>query len=66
MKVVVIGQGYVGLPLAQAAAEAGHDVVGFDINTKLIEELNNSNKLKNLTLSTDLKDIKILKFIFER
>jgi UDP-N-acetyl-D-glucosamine dehydrogenase len=58
MKVVVIGQGYVGLPLAQAAAEAGHDVVGFDINTKLIEELNNSNKLKNLTLSTDLKDIK--------
>ena len=29
--VVVVGQGYVGLPLAVGAAEAGHDVVGFDV-----------------------------------
>lgn len=30
MKVVVMGQGYVGLPLAMAAAAAGHHVVGFE------------------------------------
>ena len=28
--VVVIGLGYVGLPLALRAAEAGHDVIGID------------------------------------
>jgi UDP-N-acetyl-D-glucosamine dehydrogenase len=32
MKIAVIGQGYVGLPLAKAAADAGHHVFGFDIN----------------------------------
>ncbi|MDQ1375083.1 MAG: UDP-N-acetyl-D-glucosamine dehydrogenase, partial [Actinomycetota bacterium] len=30
MKVAVMGQGYVGLPLAMRAVEVGHDVVGFD------------------------------------
>ena len=30
--VAVIGQGYVGLPLAIRAAEVGHTVVGIDIN----------------------------------
>lgn len=30
MKVVVAGQGYVGLPLAVRAAERGHHVVGYD------------------------------------
>ena len=28
--VVVVGQGYVGLPLAMRAVEVGHRVVGFD------------------------------------
>ena len=28
--VVVVGQGYVGLPLAMRAVEVGHQVVGFD------------------------------------
>ena len=32
MRVVVIGQGYVGLPLAVRAVEVGFDVVGFDID----------------------------------
>jgi UDP-N-acetyl-D-glucosamine dehydrogenase len=31
-KVVVIGQGYVGLPLAVAAAHAGHTIVGYDVD----------------------------------
>ena len=40
MKVVVFGQGYVGLPLALAAASAGYDVIGFDINESLVKNLN--------------------------
>ena len=40
LKVVVVGQGYVGLPLAVAMAEAGHQVIGFDLNEKIIENLN--------------------------
>jgi UDP-N-acetyl-D-glucosamine dehydrogenase len=39
-RVVIIGQGYVGLPLAVAAAEAGHDVVGFDLDAARVDELN--------------------------
>ncbi|MCV9388476.1 nucleotide sugar dehydrogenase [Reichenbachiella ulvae] len=38
LKVGIIGLGYVGLPLAIAAAEK-YSVIGFDINTKRIEEL---------------------------
>lgn len=40
MKVVIIGQGYVGLPLAMSICSAGHEVVGFDLNTKIVSELN--------------------------
>jgi UDP-N-acetyl-D-glucosamine dehydrogenase len=32
MKVVIVGQGYVGLPLAMRAVEVGHQVVGYEIN----------------------------------
>lgn len=38
--VVIIGLGYVGLPLAQEAARAGLKVLGFDINTSLTTTLN--------------------------
>lgn len=40
LKVGVIGQGYVGLPISMAAAGAGYKVLGFDVNTKLVSELN--------------------------
>lgn len=40
MKVAVIGQGYVGLPIALAAAEAGYQVTGFDLNLELVASLN--------------------------
>lgn len=39
LKVVVIGQGYVGLTVAVNAAKAGHEVFGLDINKLLIDEL---------------------------
>jgi UDP-N-acetyl-D-glucosamine dehydrogenase len=40
MKIVVIGQGYVGLPLAMAFAEAGHNVIGLDKSQNLVHALN--------------------------
>ena len=39
-KVVVVGQGYVGLPLAMRAVEVGYgDVVGFDVSAERIKRL---------------------------
>jgi UDP-N-acetyl-D-glucosamine dehydrogenase len=35
----VIGLGYVGLPLATAAAAVGLDVIGFDVNERYVEDL---------------------------
>jgi UDP-N-acetyl-D-glucosamine dehydrogenase len=39
----VIGQGYVGLPLALVFAEAGFRVVGFDLDPAKVEALNRGN-----------------------
>ena len=38
-KVVVVGLGYVGLPLAVRAAEVGHQVVGVDVDPRKIDRL---------------------------
>ncbi|WP_326641753.1 nucleotide sugar dehydrogenase [Streptosporangium sp. NBC_01755] len=38
-KLVVIGQGYVGLPLAMRAVEAGFDVVGIDVDDRKVKRL---------------------------
>src|ERR671918_478118 len=40
MKVGIIGLGYVGLPLAVAFAEAGHEVFGVDSDARAVEALN--------------------------
>ena len=40
MRVAIIGQGYVGLTIAVGAADAGHTVIGFDVNASLVSELN--------------------------
>ena len=42
MRVGIIGLGYVGLPLAVAFAEAGHDVVGVDSDSRRVERLRRS------------------------
>ena len=39
-KVIVIGLGYVGLPLAIAAAKSGYNVVGIDLNTEKVSNIN--------------------------
>lgn len=37
---VVVGQGYVGLPLAQGAVTAGMNVVGLELNPAVVQRLN--------------------------
>jgi UDP-N-acetyl-D-glucosamine dehydrogenase len=39
LRVVVAGQGYVGLPLAMRAVAVGHDVVGFDVSVERVKRL---------------------------
>ena len=41
MKVSIIGQGYVGLPLGVASAKAGHQVSGIEVDEKLIAKIGN-------------------------
>jgi UDP-N-acetyl-D-glucosamine dehydrogenase len=40
MKLSIIGQGYVGLPLAISSAQAGYEVVGVDLNLEKVALLN--------------------------
>ena len=51
-KIAIIGLGYVGLPLARLFATK-YPVVGFDINKKRVEELNNGHD-DTLEVSDDL------------
>ena len=39
MRIGVVGLGYVGMPLAVAFAEAGHDVTGVDTDPRVVEAL---------------------------
>ena len=40
MRLAIIGQGYVGLPLAMAFTKNGIDVIGFDLDKKKVDNLN--------------------------
>jgi UDP-N-acetyl-D-mannosaminuronate dehydrogenase len=58
VKIAVVGQGYVGLPLAVAAANAGHYVYGFDIISEVIARLSLSEaNTPNYTPTTNPKTI---------
>ena len=39
MKVGIVGLGYVGLPLAVAFCDAGHEVIGVDVESRVVEAL---------------------------
>jgi nucleotide sugar dehydrogenase len=41
-RVVVLGQGHIGLPVAMGAVEAGYDVVGFDVDHTRVGQLRRS------------------------
>jgi UDP-N-acetyl-D-glucosamine dehydrogenase len=53
-KVVVIGQGYVGLPLAMRAIEVGHQVVGFDVDKRKISSLTEGISYIDDIVDTDI------------
>ncbi len=60
--VCVVGVGYVGFPLAEAFSE--HlNVIGYDLNLKKVEELNNKNKISNLKFTSNPAEIKKADFI---
>ncbi len=40
LRIGIIGCGYVGLPLALRFAEAGHRVIGFDVDPTKVDKLN--------------------------
>jgi len=51
----VIGQGYIGLPLSLLLADSGFSVIGYDVDSKLIEELSNGiTRLRNEKKVRDL------------
>lgn len=39
-QIVVVGQGYVGLPIAMRASEFGYQVIGLDLNDQTVHDLN--------------------------
>lgn len=41
--VTIIGQGYVGLPLAEEATKAGWKVYGYDVSERVVDGLNSGN-----------------------
>src|SRR3972149_11304368 len=60
--VCVVGLGYVGFPLAEAFSE--HlKVIGYDLNGKKVEDLNNKNKHSNLKFTSNPAEIKKADFI---
>ena len=61
MKIAVIGQGYVGLTVAVGAAAVEHNVVGFDINEKLISDLSQGNSYVPGIIKKDLVNLVQLK-----
>jgi UDP-N-acetyl-D-galactosamine dehydrogenase len=53
--VVVVGLGYVGLPLAVAFARAGHLVIGYDINEERVTQLR-----ENLDVTGEVSPVDLL------
>ena len=44
MKIAVIAMGKIGLPLAVQFAEKGHDVIGVDVQQRVVDEINKGNE----------------------
>ncbi|WP_250037145.1 nucleotide sugar dehydrogenase [Paractinoplanes maris] len=57
MRVVVVGQGYVGLPLAVRAARVGHSVVGFDVDDERIKRLAAGESYVDDISSAELREL---------
>ncbi|MGK5677702.1 nucleotide sugar dehydrogenase [Actinoplanes sp. URMC 104] len=57
MRVVIVGQGYVGLPLAVRAARVGHTVVGFDVDDERIKRLAAGESYVDDVTSAELREL---------
>ena len=57
MKVSIIGQGYVGLPLAISSAQAGYQVTGIDLNKDKVSQLNNHQSIVEDVSDAELKAV---------
>ena len=55
VKVVVAGQGYVGLPLAMRAVALGHDVTGFDVNGERVNLINQGKSFTGDVSNAEVK-----------
>ena len=55
MKVCVIGQGYVGLPLAMEAVRAGHEVAGLEVDLRRMRALRRGKSFTADTSSAELR-----------
>ena len=53
----VCGLGYVGLPLAVEKAKAGYRVLGFDVQEKKVEMVNNGQNYIGDVVNADLKEL---------
>ena len=60
MKIAIIGQGYVGQSIAQAATGAGHSVVGLDINSDVISSLAIGGDFKGTTDAALIGDAEVI------
>ena len=56
-KLGVVGLGYVGLPLAVEKAKAGYEVIGFDVQDKKVEMVNQGHNYIGDVVDADLKKI---------
>lgn len=53
--IAIVGLGYVGLPLGNAFAKAGHRVIGFDVSEKRVAELKEGRDRTDELTADDLK-----------
>jgi UDP-N-acetyl-D-galactosamine dehydrogenase len=58
VKIAVVGLGYVGLPLAVALARK-HDVVGFDVSRRRVQELRQNIDSTHELTSDDLREARV-------
>lgn len=60
MKIAIIGQGYVGRSIAQAATGGGHSVMGFDTNSDVISSLKITGDFKATSDATLIGDAEVI------
>jgi UDP-N-acetyl-D-glucosamine dehydrogenase len=60
MKIAIIGLGYVGRSIAQAAVGAGHSVIGFDTNSDVIASLKINGDFKATTDAALLAGVEVI------